>query len=401
MIGKQSKGTSFRGLLNYLDKEDGLIIGGNMVGETPRELSTEFALSRQLNPNLERAVYHSSLSLPKTESLDNDTWNEVARDYLKGMGFSDSQYVIYRHHDKEHDHIHLVASRIRITDGKTVSDSWDYVRSEKLVRELEHKYSLTPTISSHLDQQRGQTTGEIRLIERTGAESVRAKLHQAIDAETSNPISMPKLVNKLKDRGIDAQISITRTGLIRGISYKLDGIAFTGTKLGKGYTFPGLQKHRQVSYDQNIHREKLILAGDRTPLNLVAQQQKKDEFNKQAEIAQKQQKERALIIAPILKDYINEIKEVEIEIPKYQIHWKKSEKTLYLYKKSESQPRLKIKYENKQFEIIESADSIHLDQPRLKKEDVDHWLKFKKELRSIQKQKQQKKQQRKGRGMKR
>jgi hypothetical protein len=38
--------------------------------------------------------------------------------------------------------------------------------------------------------------------------------------------------------------------LSKGISYNLDGVALSGTQLGKAYTFSGLQKHRGVSYDK-------------------------------------------------------------------------------------------------------------------------------------------------------
>ena len=44
MIGKQTKGRSFRGLLNYLEgKEQAELIGGNMVGSNARELAAEFS----------------------------------------------------------------------------------------------------------------------------------------------------------------------------------------------------------------------------------------------------------------------------------------------------------------------------------------------------------------------
>ena len=228
-------------------------------------MSAEFAVARQLNPRLEKAVYHSSLSLPLGEHLDDNTWNALASDYIKGMEFVGSQYVVYRHSDKDHDHVHIVASRIRITDGTTVSDSWDYVRSEQLIRDLETKYKLTPTRTSNQKLHRGQTSGEMRLIERTGESSVRAKLLAAIDEETTGAIAMPELVGRLKDRGIDAKITVTRTGKIKGISYQLDGVATSGTHLGRAYTFKGLQKYKQVSYDDNRERNELVLASKRLP----------------------------------------------------------------------------------------------------------------------------------------
>ncbi len=288
MIGKQVKGKSFRGVLNYLhDREHSRIIGGNMAGDTPRVMSAEFAVARRLNPQLEKAVYHSSLSLPSYEHLDDETWNAIASEYLAGMEFVGSQYVVYRHSDRDHDHIHIVASRIRITDGTTVNDSWDYVRSEQLIRELETKYELTPTVSSNQKQQRGQTSGEMKLIERTGEESVRTKLQEIIDQETDLAIAMPELINRLKDKGVDAKITVTRTGKIKGISYQLDGVATSGTHLGRGYTFGGLQKYKQVSYDDNKERSELIEASERKPLSAAEIEQAK-----QLELNSKQTKQR-------------------------------------------------------------------------------------------------------------
>ena len=384
MIGKQIKGKSFRGVLEYLhSKQESRLIAGNMGGQTPRTLAAEFAVSRQLNPRLSKAVYHSSLSLPKTEHLDDDTWSAIAEEYLSGMEFNDSQYVVYRHSDKDHDHVHIVASRIRITDGTTVNDSWDYVRSEKLIRELEHKYELTPTVSSFSKQQRGQTTGEMRLIERTGEESIRAKLQQTIDGQTDSPITMPELVNRLKDLRIDAKVSVTRTGKIRGISYQLDGVATSGTHLGKAYTFPGLQKHRQVSYNHN-HHQQLIEASNREPA-VETVEEKEQTLARQIELAHTQQKERTLRIAPVLRDYINEVKKAEVETKDYRVFWRKEEQTLYLYKKDETEPRLKVKYQNQKFEPIELTSTPD-NKPRLTNADVEYWQQFALRLRQVQEQ---------------
>ena len=102
------------------------------------------------------------MSLPPNEQLSDEQWKAVAADYLSGMGFSESQYVIYHHGDTEHDHIHIVASRIQITNGKTVSDSWDYRRSENLIRKLEQKYNLEAVRPSIEKDRRNLTTPEWR-----------------------------------------------------------------------------------------------------------------------------------------------------------------------------------------------------------------------------------------------
>lgn len=397
MIAKQIKGKSFRGVLNYLhEKEGSRLIAGNMGGKTPQTLSAEFAVSRTLNPRLEKAVYHSSLSLPKTEHLDDDTWSEIAEDYLSGMEFNDSQYVVYRHSDRDHDHVHIVASRIRITDGTTVNDSWDYVRSEKQIRELENKYQLTPTVSSNKKQQRGQTSGELRLIERTGESSVRTKLIQMIDTEIDEAITMPELVNRLKDKSIDAKVSITRTGKIRGISYQLDGIATSGTHLGKAYTFGGLQRHRHISYDHNLHHIELVKASERKPVTKTDKEREPERIQ-QIEQAHQQQKERTLTIAPILRQYINEVKVTNPPTQRFRLDWRSSEKTLLMYRKSDEEMILAVKYQDQKWEPIQIPLSEE-NQPLLKEADVQYWrivaVKLRQQIEQRKKQqlKQQKKQ---------
>ena len=123
MIGKMVKGRGFRGALEYdLTKEKGRVIDSNMAGQNPRELAAEFGEIRKLRPNLGKAVLHVSLSAAPGEKLTDEQWREVGQRYLRGMGFKDNQFVITRHTDTEHEHIHLLANRITPA-GEVVSDA--------------------------------------------------------------------------------------------------------------------------------------------------------------------------------------------------------------------------------------------------------------------------------------
>jgi hypothetical protein len=247
MIGKQVKGRGFRGCLNYLlEKEGSQIIGGNMSGQTPRQLAAEFRWSRQLNPRVQRAVYHVSLSVLAAEKLSDDQWRSLADDYLQQMGFNQNQYVIVRHTDTDHNHIHIVASRIRL-DGSCVSDSWDYRRSEQIVRQLEQRYQLDSPACHNRDR-RSPSTSERRMMRRTGESSIRQQLQDAIDATCQIVKTLPELIDHLQERGIETSVQFTRTGHIQGICYQLNDLTFSGTDLGKAYTFPGLQKYRSIDY---------------------------------------------------------------------------------------------------------------------------------------------------------
>ncbi|MBK1988496.1 relaxase/mobilization nuclease domain-containing protein [Sphaerospermopsis aphanizomenoides BCCUSP55] len=276
MIGKHIKGKSFRGLLNYLfSKEGARQIGGNMEGTNPRELAAEFGISRRLNPKVSRAVYHASLSLPHHESLDDDTWDEIAQKYLQAMGFTMNQYIVVRHTDRTHDHAHIAASRIQL-DGTTVSDRWDNPRSEIIIRKLEKEYNLQSVQPSWEKDKHSPTTGERRQLARTGEESVRVKLQRSLDEATHDRPTMPELIERAQKQGINVCVGYTRTGKVKGISYQLDGVAFSGTHLGKAYTFPGLQKHRGVSYIPKQDDKRIQELMKRNIENTTSNQEKHD-----------------------------------------------------------------------------------------------------------------------------
>ncbi|WP_114085587.1 relaxase/mobilization nuclease domain-containing protein, partial [Nostoc sp. ATCC 53789] len=270
MIGNQTKGRGFRGLLNYLESQkDAKLIGGNMGGNNARALAREFKISRQLNPEADRVVYHASLSLPDNERLDEPTWNELANRYLEEMGFDSNQYVVYRHSNTEHDHIHICASRIRLDNGKIVHDSWDYKRSETIIRQLERDYGLQQTQSSHEKLSRNPSIGQQKRLEREHDEyingerltpqerPIKQQLQELIDRATIDKLTMPQLVERLQLQGVEVRHGLTRNGKSKGISYSWNDQKFSGTSLGPAYTFPGLQKHKGIDYQPQRDDERI------------------------------------------------------------------------------------------------------------------------------------------------
>jgi Relaxase/Mobilisation nuclease domain len=147
MIGKQFKGKVFYPVLAYaLGKQGAKLIGSNMANVQPVSLAKEFDFFRRLNPAVDRCMYHASLSLPPPDHMESADWHTLAQKYLQQMGFDDNQYVVVRHCDRAHDHVHIIASRIKL-DGSCVSDSWDHYRIQAVIRELEQEFNLAPVES--------------------------------------------------------------------------------------------------------------------------------------------------------------------------------------------------------------------------------------------------------------
>jgi hypothetical protein len=122
--------------------------------ELTRDLNQSFRNVSSLNPRLNKNVMHLMIGFdPQDGEVSNQLKSRIAKDLLERMGFINTYWAVIAHgredpeHSWEHnhDHIHIVASRINY-NGRTISDSWDYPKTEKILRSLEHEYGLQPFV---------------------------------------------------------------------------------------------------------------------------------------------------------------------------------------------------------------------------------------------------------------
>ncbi|AFZ61143.1 Relaxase/mobilization nuclease family protein (plasmid) [Anabaena cylindrica PCC 7122] len=278
MIGKQFKNHSFRSTLEYvLGKEKATMIESNMGGNTPIQLTKEFGAARRFRPNLQRACAHVILSIPHRdvshnkgeyhEHLEDEQYTEIAQHWLKAMKFlgeelNQSQYVVARHHDTNHEHIHIIASRIRM-NGSVVPDSWDYRRSEVILRQLEKEYGLEEvSCSSDRVAKTVEKIGIETTISDRHSQTQKQKHHSSnqppitqlladiIDAATKDQPTVTQLIHRLQQQSVVVHPQFSTGGLFKeAIAFELNGVKVGGYKLGSAYSFPGLQKKRGVSYN--------------------------------------------------------------------------------------------------------------------------------------------------------
>jgi hypothetical protein len=106
------------------------------------------------HPRLGKNTMHLIIGFdPHDGELCNEFKGEIAKELMERMGFGDTYWLAIAHHrdDPEHpivhqhDHLHIVASRVN-SDGRTISDRWDYQRANTILRQLERQYQLQPFI---------------------------------------------------------------------------------------------------------------------------------------------------------------------------------------------------------------------------------------------------------------
>ena len=250
MKGKVGRGGGFRGVIEYALQESkgASIVGGTMTSTTPRALAAEFAISRQQRSEVERPVWHCSLSLPEADQLDDQGWHAVATDFVAEMGMADHQYIVVRHADTEHDHVHIIASRVGL-DASVWYGRWEARQVIEATQRLEIRHGLTTTPGLDATRERkAPTQNETEQADRIGATPVRQRLQRLIDAAIAGGPSVTALCERLEFEGVEVKANIASTGKLNGLSFSLDGVAFKGSQLGKGYTWSQLQK-KGVTYE--------------------------------------------------------------------------------------------------------------------------------------------------------
>ena len=164
MIGKITIGKSFSGCISYCleDKKQSIteelkqelvhvsnraeLLEMNMCFGTKKELIRQFNEVRWLNSKVSKPVMHISLSFSPEDKLKAGGLNEMIDACARQMGFEKNQFIAVMHKDTKHQHLHIVVNRIGF-DGKTLSDSNNYLKISKYCREMEQQHLLKQVLS--------------------------------------------------------------------------------------------------------------------------------------------------------------------------------------------------------------------------------------------------------------
>ncbi|WP_025799146.1 relaxase/mobilization nuclease domain-containing protein [Hoylesella saccharolytica] len=232
MIAKIMKGSGFKGVINYiLDPKKGteLIDCFGVRIDSISHIVQSFIDQTELNPRVGKVVGHISLSFSAQDSpkLSNEWIVKVAREYMEKMGVKDTQYIIGRHFDKEHPHIHIAFNRTD-NNGKTISDRNDRFRSEKICKELTIKYGLYFAGGK-------ENVKEHRLKE---PDKTKYEIYQALKAEIARCRDWKNLLVHLKKQNIDVRFKFKSDSQeVQGIIFEKNGYHLNGSKVDRGFSY--------------------------------------------------------------------------------------------------------------------------------------------------------------------
>ncbi len=256
-VGKTGGAKGAIGYVLKTDREKEPSIIGGAFG-TKEEITRQFDAYSALRPGLKNQVSHISISLKPGERLDEEQKIDFAEKLLEKLNFQKERvpYLVVEHHDKDYEHFHIVAGRIR-DDGTVVSDSKIALRTIQATKEIEKEFGLEP-VEFRQNSNRRIKRGEYKLMERTGELSIIAEAKLVIDEVLKDKPQVKEFVENLQNSGFQVRPNISeKTGKMNGFSFKKGDITFKSSAIAKNYSFQNLQKNG-LDYNQAMDTAFLI-----------------------------------------------------------------------------------------------------------------------------------------------
>ena len=161
------------------------------------------------------------------------------------LGIRDTQYIIGRHYDKEHPHVHIAFNRVD-NNGRTISDRNDRYRSERICKELTRKYGLYFANGKE----------QVKMHRLKEPEKTRYEIYQVLKREVARCSDWTTLLKRLKAERIDVRFKYKgNTHEVQGIIFTKNGYHFNGSKIDRSFSYSKIDKALNGNNQAEYQRE--------------------------------------------------------------------------------------------------------------------------------------------------
>ena len=194
-------------IINHLSKDWKLLSssGDIRIYEGRKAMADDIARpSRQRKP-IKDPVGHISLDFHPDDApkMTDELMTEVAQEYMRQMGLTNTPYIVVRHFDKAHPHCHIVFSRVDY-DGKILTQTTNFKKNERVCKALNRKYQLM----------QGKSKLNTDVSKLRGKEKVRYQLVQDIAKLFIHPSvkDWNSYLDILRQHGITVKEKVSKSG---------------------------------------------------------------------------------------------------------------------------------------------------------------------------------------------
>ncbi|WP_312351971.1 relaxase/mobilization nuclease domain-containing protein [Sphingobacterium multivorum] len=232
MVAVIRTGHSIRRIFNYNENkvEAGIAqcIGAGNYPADPERMSPPaklncFLRQLELNENVKRNSVHISLNFHSSETdLGTEKLMEIASEYMDKIGFGEQPFLVYRHYDAGHPHIHIVTIKVRPDGSRIDMNNIGRNESEQARKAIEKGFGLVNAEAQkkerHYHQLRPVSAGKVIY----GKSQTKLAIQNVLEAvlDQYRYASLPELnavlrqYNVAAERGSEDSLTYRRGGLL-------------------------------------------------------------------------------------------------------------------------------------------------------------------------------------------
>lgn len=116
-----------------------------------------FSRLTSLNEDVFRPGMHISINFHPSDRLSDLELAKIGKEYMERMNFEQQPYLIYRHTDVLHPHLHLLTTYIQKDGSRMEIPKSRFYESQRIARDLERSFNLAQSGKrDHMKDQSGQ-----------------------------------------------------------------------------------------------------------------------------------------------------------------------------------------------------------------------------------------------------
>ena len=246
MIAKIVPGKNFKGALDYItdiygkDKQKkGARIICHSTGIPPNADNRLMAqcldaYAHKGNHNLKDPVRHFMLSFSRYDApkLTDDLMSRILCEFLSRMGYKNAEFVAARHQSVKNPHLHCITLRID-KEGKTISDSMEREKAQRIALELTKKYGLYIS-SGKVNVSRDRLHG---------MDKAKYNIYDILCEAREHTDNWLEFESYLDERGVSMKFHVNNvTGKLLGVSFSDGKYSFSGRQIDRSMTLSNLSE---------------------------------------------------------------------------------------------------------------------------------------------------------------
>ncbi|HEX9504102.1 MAG TPA: relaxase/mobilization nuclease domain-containing protein [Patescibacteria group bacterium] len=151
MVVRLRTGKAIRGALSYNERkvakgQADLILASGFSCDIKRlgfnEKLRRFESLTERNEWVKTNTLHLSLNFSPKENLSPEKMQMIAIDYMNRIGFGEQPFLVYRHRDANHPHIHIVTTNVQGSGRRISMHNLGKLKSEPARKAIEEQFNL-------------------------------------------------------------------------------------------------------------------------------------------------------------------------------------------------------------------------------------------------------------------